>query len=700
MPGLFEVRARAALAVLAAEEGRDPPSGFPADAAALGLPDLPRWLGLEAERSRARPGAARGLLVSRLLGFAGEARDETFGRAALLSASRLARTRAERRAVRMAWEARESRTPRRERARAAAALGLVRAAASPAEAAERLAALVRELPGSPESAPDLFEPEDLRLLHEVVTRGDPGLRLLRAVALSPRQPSAAAELALPLAKEPGFRLEAAALLLAGGRARAARDALTRPSALAGRDDAERLRAEVLLVASDLRLLGEPPAGAKPTGRRRSKATPRPPAVPGAPRPPPSPETAADFRRLADRADVLLGRPLPSPERRRLLFEAVRAAARLGLAPEATRYLPPLLALEPGTTVGAEELFRSAFLPTLGRTPAALRDAAAELPRQAALYADVSVRRRATYWAARSLEALGRDTAARPLYASLLSTAVPDLYARWAGLRLGVPVVPARPVETRAPAIPHLLPAEAPALPSRELLAAGLASLAEDAAEAEGSAEPFFLAACAAERFEFRRATTILKRRWPELGTPDEGALPLAVRRAFYPFRQEGVIVREAAANGLPAALVYGVIRQESLFQTEARSGAGATGLMQVMPGTGRYLYRKENRRGRPDLRDPEVNVALGARYLALMLREFDGDRIAALAGYNAGPGRPRRWKRQSPGLAADELLEAIPIFETRDYVKRVLFFEAAYAVLHDVPVEPLPLAGAPVSAAP
>ena len=122
--------------------------------------------------------------------------------------------------------------------------------------------------------------------------------------------------------------------------------------------------------------------------------------------------------------------------------------------------------------------------------------------------------------------------------------------------------------------------------------------------------------------------------------------------------------------------------------------------MQVMPGTGRYLLRQEKARGRPDLKDPEVNVKLGARYLAMMLREFDGDRISALAGYNAGPGRPKRWRSQAPGLADDEFLEAMPLFEPRDYVKRVLFFEAAYAVLHGVPVAPLPIAGDAVSVRP
>ncbi|HYN43983.1 MAG TPA: lytic transglycosylase domain-containing protein [Thermoanaerobaculia bacterium] len=655
---------------------------------------------LDAETRRVRPGDSTGALLSRLLYFARQARFEPFARAALLSASRLARTPVEKRTVRLAWEAWTTRSPGTERARIASALGSSRSAATPAEARERMTLLVRDLPGAAESAPDLFETPDRALLWETVTRGGPQLRLLRASALGARLPSAAAELALPLANAPGYRLDAAAILLAGGRAKAARDALVRPPSLAGRDEGERLRIEALLLAAELRLLGEP-SSQPPTRRAKGSRRPsRPPVAPGTARPATPEATVAAFRALAARADALLARALDPSDRRRLLTEAVRAATRFGLDGEALQYLPALLSIDPSTTLGAEELFRSAFLQTLSRAPEALRASAAAFQRQASLYGDVAVRRRAAYWEARTLEALGRDVAARSLYASLVTTAVPDLYARWAGGRLGVPVSAALPLDGTRSASLHALRDDTPSLPSRELLAVGLASLAEDAAEAESSSDPFFLAACAAERYEFRRATALLKARWPELGTPDEGALPLAVRRAYYPFRQEALIVREAAANGLPPALVYGVIRQESLFQITARSGAGATGLMQVMPGTGRYLLLQENKRGRPDLKDPEVNVRLGARYLAMMLREFDGDRIAALAGYNAGPGRPRRWRKQAPGLADDEFLEAMPLLEPRDYVKRVLFFEAAYAVLHGAPVAPLPLAEGPVSARP
>ncbi|MBK9964720.1 MAG: lytic transglycosylase domain-containing protein [Holophagales bacterium] len=698
--GLFALRASLAREVVGVEGGKAPSAQTTLAASRIGLSDLGSWLVLEAEAGRIRPGGSAAPLVPRLLEFARGASFEPFARDALFSASRFARTPAEKRDVRLAWDAWTPRSPGTDRARIASALARSRLAATRAEAVALMTLLVRDLPGAPESAPDLFEPPDRSLFWEASTRGGPEVRLLRVAALAVRLPAAAADLAAPLATIPGYRLEASAFLLAGGHAKAAREALVRAPALAGRDEKERLRIETLLLASELRLLGEesprPPAR-RPRGSRRPS---RPPAAPGTPRPNAPEEIVAAWRVLGVRADALLARALEPPDRRRLLTEAVRAAARFGLHDEALRMLPALLSIDPSTTVGAEELFRSAFLRTLSRSPSALRAAADALQSQASLYRDVAVRRRATYWTARCLEALGRDVAARAQYASLVTTAVPDLYARWAGARLGVPVSAAPlPGETR-PASPHLLHADAPSLRSRELLAVGLASLAEDAADAEGSADPFFLASAAAERYEFRRATALLKSRWPELGTPDEGGLPLAVRRAYYPFRQEALIVREAAANGLSPALVYGVIRQESLFQTAARSGAGATGLMQVMPGTGRYLLRQEKRSGRPDLKDPEVNVRLGARYLAMMLREFDGDPIAALAGYNAGPGRPRRWRTQAPGLAEDEFLEAMPLSEPRDYVKRVLFFEAAYAALHGIPLAPLPPAGGAVSGPP
>jgi soluble lytic murein transglycosylase len=107
--------------------------------------------------------------------------------------------------------------------------------------------------------------------------------------------------------------------------------------------------------------------------------------------------------------------------------------------------------------------------------------------------------------------------------------------------------------------------------------------------------------------------------------------------------------------------------------------------MQLMPATGRQLHRSEGHGGRPNLESPAVNVRLGVAYLRRLLDDFGGDELLALAAYNAGPGRARRWKADFASLGADEFLESIPFSETRLYVKRVLFFEGAYASLYGIP---------------
>jgi soluble lytic murein transglycosylase len=171
-------------------------------------------------------------------------------------------------------------------------------------------------------------------------------------------------------------------------------------------------------------------------------------------------------------------------------------------------------------------------------------------------------------------------------------------------------------------------------------------------------------------------------------------VPLAARRAFYPLARFALVTRTAEEAGVSPSLLFGLIRQESLFQPLVTSRAGAVGLMQVMPATGRLLARLEKKRGRPNLADPAENLRLGARYLASLLKLFGGDEIAALAAYNAGPGRVARWRREGRKLRPDELLESIPMKEPRDYVKRVLYYQGAYASLYGLPLAPR--AGEPV----
>ena len=137
---------------------------------------------------------------------------------------------------------------------------------------------------------------------------------------------------------------------------------------------------------------------------------------------------------------------------------------------------------------------------------------------------------------------------------------------------------------------------------------------------------------------------------------------------------------DARAVGVDPALVFALIRKESAFNPEARSHAGALGLMQVMPGTGREVAQRHGLRvpSGHDLLAPSANLRLGNLYLAEMLSRFEGNMILAGAAYNAGPNRAEGWKSDNAGLPAAVWIENITFGETRDYVKSLLAFRAVF----------------------
>ncbi len=127
------------------------------------------------------------------------------------------------------------------------------------------------------------------------------------------------------------------------------------------------------------------------------------------------------------------------------------------------------------------------------------------------------------------------------------------------------------------------------------------------------------------------------------------------------------------------ALVLAVIRQESAFYSGAISGAGARGLMQIMPATARRVARqiKVSYSRKKLLSDPEYNLRLGRAYLAGLTEKYDGSYILALAAYNAGPARANRWMKDFGDPRTSEVdpvdwIESIPFNETRNYVQRIL----------------------------
>ena len=150
-----------------------------------------------------------------------------------------------------------------------------------------------------------------------------------------------------------------------------------------------------------------------------------------------------------------------------------------------------------------------------------------------------------------------------------------------------------------------------------------------------------------------------------------------------PFRD--AVFKRATQIGLDPAYVYGLIRQESRFIMDARSGVGASGLMQVMPPTARWTAKKIGLVNfKPEqINDRDTNIAIGTGYLKLVLDDFAGSMPLAAAAYNAGPGRPRSWRGQTgdPVLEAAIWAENVPFTETRDYVKKVLSNTTNYAAL-------------------
>jgi len=138
------------------------------------------------------------------------------------------------------------------------------------------------------------------------------------------------------------------------------------------------------------------------------------------------------------------------------------------------------------------------------------------------------------------------------------------------------------------------------------------------------------------------------------------------------------VIGNAEIQNLDYSYVYGVIRQESIFQIDARSRSGANGLMQIMPATAKYIIRRQRFSGINDVLLPANNIKLGTAYLRMMLNRFNNNHILATAAYNGGPTNVKRWAKAHPCVAPDIWVELIPFSQTRKYVKRVLSYAAMF----------------------
>jgi len=278
-----------------------------------------------------------------------------------------------------------------------------------------------------------------------------------------------------------------------------------------------------------------------------------------------------------------------------------------------------------------------------------------------------------YWAARTGEESHDEQTARPLYESLLAD--DNYYSGMAAAHLSRPMTPhPQSVPVNADLLGTLQ--KVPALErARELFLCGMRP--EAMAEWQFGSETL--------PAEARTQSIRLAAEW---GWYDQAVTVATAQHVFndytllYPRPYDAEVNAAAHLAQLAPEIVYGVVRQESLYRIDAVSNAGARGLMQLQPATARSTarYYKRPAPALTDLFDPYINTALGAARLRMLLDEFDDQIPVALAGYNAGPNAVMRWLPPEP-LDSDIWIENIPYNETRGYVQRILWHSLMFTWL-------------------
>ena len=191
-----------------------------------------------------------------------------------------------------------------------------------------------------------------------------------------------------------------------------------------------------------------------------------------------------------------------------------------------------------------------------------------------------------------------------------------------------------------------------------------------------------------------KLAAVLADRW---GWHDRAIMTVASAQDYsdlklrFPLDYKSDIKHVAQNKQLEPAHVYAVIRQESAFNKDARSPAGAMGLMQLMPRTGLATARKYNiPLGSPRLLyQPDKNITIGSAYLKQVMDQYDKNIVLASAAYNAGPHRVERWLPKDEEQTADSWIALIPYSETRKYVQRILAYMAIYDWRMEQPETPL-----------
>jgi len=304
------------------------------------------------------------------------------------------------------------------------------------------------------------------------------------------------------------------------------------------------------------------------------------------------------------------------------------------------------------------------------------------------YQSVGIKRQGQYWYARTIERAGQKDEAMTIYRALASAPYDDLYALFAKSR-GVPghQETTNPLKINRPDWGQLAEKMMP----RELrLAYELTALSDmknarmEIQKNVNKTNQAYADALLTDLYHANGDTQLMfmtiRRAFPQLATVEQDAVPPYFLRMYYPTKYEDEIREYSKKNGVDPYLIMGLIHQESYFNPRAKSRVGATGLMQLMPATGKELAQKLHSSG--DLENPEVNIRLGTYHFRHLTDLFGGNPQLAVASYNAGQGNVLNWRRGAPRKPMDEFLESMPFSETRTYVKRVTILSATYRRLN------------------
>lgn len=286
-----------------------------------------------------------------------------------------------------------------------------------------------------------------------------------------------------------------------------------------------------------------------------------------------------------------------------------------------------------------------------------------------------------YWLARSYENLGNQAAARTIYQNLASSDI-DYYGLLARDRLGWQLSLQDIGGNQAPTIG----ANEQALVMGDVHYARAILLMQNGAKSSYADREWNWAVKKARDSNNAHLTLLAAKIAQDLGNyprsiyaiDNSPNLKNAALSHPMPYRDE--VVRHSRHVGIDPAWVYGIIRQESRFQTAAQSSAQAQGLMQIIPSTAR-LIAKGLGESVGNMNHPATNIRYGTWYMADNVKKAGGNLAVVTAGYNAGPKNAAMWRPTHGSISADQYVEAIPFVETRPYVKNVMTNATIYGVL-------------------